>query len=134
MIYNEEFETLPREALKALQVKRLQRVRQRGYQSVVLYKKSLDAAKISPYDFRSLEDLKKIPVQLNDPIMVFESESHPQTSFVIMTEITDQDGDTVIVAIHLDKQVGRHVVNDIASIYGKDEDRWFQNQILKGNC
>ena len=81
----------------------------------------------------SLEDLKKIPVQLNDPIMVFESESHPQTSFVIMTEITDQDGDTVIVAIHLDKQVGRHVVNDIASIYGKDEDRWFQNQILKGN-
>ena len=31
MIYNEEFETLPREALRALQVKRLQQVLERVY-------------------------------------------------------------------------------------------------------
>ena len=31
MIYNEEFETLPREALKALQLKRLQQTLQRAY-------------------------------------------------------------------------------------------------------
>lgn len=61
MMYNEEFETLPREALKALQVKRLQRVLQRVYHSVGFYKKSMDAAKILPDDFRSLDDLKKLP-------------------------------------------------------------------------
>ena len=61
MIYNEEFETLPREALKALQVKRLQQVLQRVYHTVGYYKKSLDAAKISPDDIRSLDDLKKLP-------------------------------------------------------------------------
>ena len=61
MIYNEEFETLPREALKALQVKRLQQVLQRVYHTVGYYKKSLDAAKISPDDIRSLDDFKKIP-------------------------------------------------------------------------
>lgn len=61
MIYNEEFETLPREALKALQVKRLQQVLQRVYHTVGYYKKSLTAAKISPDDIRSLDDLQKIP-------------------------------------------------------------------------
>jgi phenylacetate-CoA ligase len=61
MIYNEEFETLPREALKALQVKRLQQVLQRVYHTVGYYKKSLTAANISPDDIRSLDDLKKIP-------------------------------------------------------------------------
>ena len=48
MFYNEEFETLPREALKALQVKRLQQVLERVYHTVGHYKKSLDAAKVKP--------------------------------------------------------------------------------------
>jgi phenylacetate-CoA ligase len=61
MIYNEEFETLPREALKALQVKRLQQVLQRVYHTVGYYKKSMDAAKIAPEHIRSLDDLKKLP-------------------------------------------------------------------------
>ena len=61
MIYNDEFETLPREALKALQIKRLQQVLQRVYTTVGFYKKSLTAAKISPDAIRSLEDLKKLP-------------------------------------------------------------------------
>lgn len=61
MIYNEEFETLPREALKALQVKRLQQVLQRVYHTVGFYKKTLDAAKVSPEDVRSLVDLQKLP-------------------------------------------------------------------------
>ena len=61
MMYNDEFETLPREALKALQIKRLQQVLQRVYTTVGFYKKSLAAAKISPDHIRSLEDLKKLP-------------------------------------------------------------------------
>ncbi len=60
-MYNEEFETLPREALKALQVKRLQQVLQRVYHTVGFYKKSLDAAKIKPDDIKSIADMKKLP-------------------------------------------------------------------------
>jgi phenylacetate-CoA ligase len=61
MIYNEEFETLPREALRALQVKRLQQVLERVYHSVGFYKKSLDAAKIKPHDIKSIADMGKLP-------------------------------------------------------------------------
>jgi phenylacetate-CoA ligase len=61
MIYNEEFETLPREALRALQVKRLQQVLERVYHSVGFYKKSLDAAKIKPHEIKSLADMGKLP-------------------------------------------------------------------------
>ena len=61
MIYNEEFETLPREALRALQVKRLQQVLERVYHSVGFYKKSLDAAKIRPHEIKSIADVSKLP-------------------------------------------------------------------------
>jgi len=39
MIYNEEYETLPREALEALQLKRLHQVVDRVYHNVGFYKK-----------------------------------------------------------------------------------------------
>ena len=42
MIYNEEYETLPREALKALQLKRLQQIVNLVYNNVDFYKKSFD--------------------------------------------------------------------------------------------
>ena len=61
MIYNEEFETLPREALRALQVKRLQQVLERVYHSVGFYKKALDAAKIKPPEIKSIADMGKLP-------------------------------------------------------------------------
>jgi phenylacetate-CoA ligase len=61
MIYNEEFETLPREALKAIQVKRLQQVLQRVYHTVGYYKKALDAAKVKPDDIKSMDDIQKLP-------------------------------------------------------------------------
>jgi phenylacetate-CoA ligase len=61
MIYNEEFETLPREALEALQLKRLQQVAQRLYHTVGFYKKSFDKAGVSPDQLRSLADLRRFP-------------------------------------------------------------------------
>jgi len=61
MIYNEEFETLPREALKALQLKRLQQVVNRIYHGVGFYKKSFDKAGVTPDDLKTLDDLKRFP-------------------------------------------------------------------------
>ena len=61
MIYNEEFETMPREVIKSLQVKRLQQVLERVYHTVGFYKKSFDAAKVKPDEIKSIADMKKLP-------------------------------------------------------------------------
>ncbi len=61
MIYNEEFETLPREALEALQLKRLQQVAQRVYHTVGFYRRSFDEAGVKPEDLKTLGDLKRFP-------------------------------------------------------------------------
>jgi phenylacetate-CoA ligase len=68
MIFNEEFETLPREALEALQLKRLQQVAQRVYHTVGFYHKSFDEAGISPDDIKTLDDLKKLPFTTKDDL------------------------------------------------------------------
>ncbi len=61
MIYNEEYETLPREALEALQLKRLQQVVNRVYHCVGFYKKSFDKAGVSPDNLKTLDDLQRFP-------------------------------------------------------------------------
>src|SRR5674476_577893 len=61
MYFNEEFETLPRPALEALQLKRLQSTLERVYANVPFYKTSLDSAGIKPADIKSLEDLQRLP-------------------------------------------------------------------------
>jgi len=61
MIFNEEFETLPRPALEALQLKRLQDVARRVYERVPFYKKKFDEAGIKPDHIKSLDDLQKLP-------------------------------------------------------------------------
>ena len=61
MFYNEEFETLPRPALEALQLKRLQAVLERVYANVPFYKASFDKAGIRPGDVKSLDDLQRLP-------------------------------------------------------------------------
>lgn len=61
MIYNEEYETLPREVLEVLQLKRLQQVVQRVYHTVGFYRKSFDEAGVSPDDIKSLDDLRRFP-------------------------------------------------------------------------
>ncbi|QEM68465.1 phenylacetate--CoA ligase [Geobacter sp. FeAm09] len=61
MYFNEEFETLPRPALEALQLKRLQAVVERVYANVPFYKASFDKAGLRPADVRSLDDLQRFP-------------------------------------------------------------------------
>ena len=59
--FNEEFETLPRPALEALQLKRLRNVIERVYTTVPFYRESLDSAGIRPGDVTSLADLRRLP-------------------------------------------------------------------------
>lgn len=59
--FNEEFETLPRVALEALQLKRLQATIARVYANVPFYRQSFDAAGIRPEDVKALSDLQRLP-------------------------------------------------------------------------
>ena len=60
-MFNYEMESLPREDLEALQLRRLQNLCHRVYANVPFYRKKFDEANISPADVRSLADLKYLP-------------------------------------------------------------------------
>ncbi|MGQ9920735.1 MAG: phenylacetate--CoA ligase family protein [Desulfobacca sp.] len=61
MIFNEEFETLPREALEAIQLRRLRALCERLYALVPFYRRKFDEAGIKPGDIRTLQDLHRLP-------------------------------------------------------------------------
>jgi phenylacetate-CoA ligase len=82
MFYNEEFETLPRPALEALQLKRLKSVVERVYASVPFYKQSLDEARIRPDDIRTLADISKLPFTYKQDMR----ESYPYGLFAARME------------------------------------------------
>ena len=59
--FNEEFETLPRIALEALQLMRLKSVFERVYNNVPFYRNSFDSVGIKPASITSLKDLQRLP-------------------------------------------------------------------------
>ncbi|MBI5845961.1 MAG: phenylacetate--CoA ligase [Deltaproteobacteria bacterium] len=61
MIFNMEFETLPREALAAIQLRRLIGVAERVYATVPFYRKKFTEAGVRPSDIKSLADLSRLP-------------------------------------------------------------------------
>ena len=61
MIYDIDKETLPREELEALQLRRLKDLCRRVYANVPFYSKKFDEAGLKPDQIRSLDDLAKLP-------------------------------------------------------------------------
>ncbi len=61
MIFDIEYETMPREALESIQLRRLQTTLSRVYATVPFYRKKFDEAGILPGDMKSLDDLKRLP-------------------------------------------------------------------------
>jgi phenylacetate-CoA ligase len=68
MIYNEEYETMPREALEAIQLRRLQTTVARVYNTVPFYKKRFDEVGIKVDDVGSLADLRRLPFTYKDDL------------------------------------------------------------------
>lgn len=86
----------------------------------------------------SLDEIKKLPEQLNDPILLFKG-SVPD-SFVALTEMETKAGHDVVVAIHINRRMGRTVINKIASLHSRSNDygvnlieNYVNNQIRLGN-
>jgi phenylacetate-CoA ligase len=66
MIWNREYETMSRKALKKLQDERLCNLVKRVYKNVPFYKAKMDAAGIKPTAIKRLEDLHKLPFTTKD--------------------------------------------------------------------
>jgi phenylacetate-CoA ligase len=77
MIWNKEFETLPRKELEALQSERLRELVQRVYEKVPYYRGQMNKAQVKPDDIRGIQDLHKLPfttkedLRLNYPFGMF---------------------------------------------------------------
>ena len=61
MMFQSDIETLPREELEALQLRRLQNLCARVYANVPFYQRKFDEIGITPGDIKSLADIKHLP-------------------------------------------------------------------------
>lgn len=61
MIFDDDMETLPREELEALQLRRLKGLVDRVYANVPFYRKSFDDAGVRPSDIQTLADVRYLP-------------------------------------------------------------------------
>jgi phenylacetate-CoA ligase len=68
MIWNDEYETLPREAMEALQLKRLRALVDRVCSTVPFYKRKLGEMGYKPGDLRTLDDLSRLPFTTKDDL------------------------------------------------------------------
>ncbi len=82
MIWNDEFETLPREALAALQLKRLQHTLEKVYARVPFYRESFDRAGVTPAQIKSLGDLQRLPFTLKQDMR----DNYPYGLFAVPLE------------------------------------------------
>ncbi|MDF2680555.1 MAG: paaF [Brevibacillus sp.] len=61
MIFNVEMETLSKEKMTELQLKRLQETVKRVYERVPFHKQAFDEVGVKPEDIQSMEDIQKLP-------------------------------------------------------------------------
>lgn len=81
-IYDIDFETMPREGLAAIQLRRLQNTVERVFATVPHYRKSFDKAKLKPEDIKSLDDLRRIPFTTKQDLR----DNYPYDMFAVPME------------------------------------------------
>ena len=79
MIYDLEYETMPREGLEAIQLRRLQATAERVYATVPFYRKKFQEAGVVPGDIRSLSDIQKLPFTTKQDLR----ENYPYGMFAV---------------------------------------------------
>jgi phenylacetate-CoA ligase len=82
MIWNDEFETLPREVIESLQLKRLQQTLGRVYATVPFYRRSFTEAGVTPGMVKSLGDLRRLPFTLKQDMR----DNYPYGLFAVPLE------------------------------------------------
>lgn len=74
--FSRELETLHREDLRALQIKKTKETLERAYNRSDFYRDLFDRAKVKPDDFKSLSDIERFPF-INKQDLVRDQEENP---------------------------------------------------------
>lgn len=79
MMYNKDFEAMPREEIEQLQIERLQTTLNRVYRNVAFYKQAFDAAGVNIEKIKSVRDLKELPFTTKEDLV----KSYPYGMFAV---------------------------------------------------
>ena len=86
MIWNEKIETMPREDLEELQLKKLQKIVKQAFSKIPYYEQKYTACEVYPEDIETLKDIEKLPYITKDDLR----ESYPFGLFAVdMKEIKE---------------------------------------------
>ena len=79
------------------------------------------------------ELIKQIPRELNNPVAVFKNtkENSVPNSYVVLTEVVANNGQSVIVAMHANKVDRALEFNKLASVYGREESKRYIANMAK---
>ena len=69
----------------------------------------------------TMDDVRAVPDLLADPIMVFKSRRR-EDSYVFFTERKDSKNRSIIIPIAVNKRKGRIIINEITSMYGRNNE------------
>jgi len=67
-LFNKKMETLPRNEIRGLQLKRLKETVKKLYENVPFYQNKFKELKIKPTDIKTLEDIRKLPLTTKDDL------------------------------------------------------------------
>ncbi|MDG6219625.1 MAG: phenylacetate--CoA ligase, partial [Candidatus Thermoplasmatota archaeon] len=67
-VFNEKMESLPKNQIKQLQLKRLKETIKRVYDTVPFYQKQFKKLSITPEDIKTLDDIVKLPFTTKDDL------------------------------------------------------------------
>ena len=85
-MWNEEIETMSRQDLEELQLKKLQKTVKKAFDKIPYYNKKYSNAEVFPEDIECLKDIEKLPFITKDDLR----ESYPYGLFAVdMSEIKD---------------------------------------------
>ncbi|MDR0251474.1 MAG: phenylacetate--CoA ligase [Burkholderiales bacterium] len=82
MIFDTDNETLPREDLQALQLRRLQITVERCYETVRFYREAMDELEIKPHHIQTLSDVKFLPFTKKEQLR----DNYPFGMFAVPTD------------------------------------------------
>jgi len=98
---------------------------------IIMTQKTFDKA-MQKHNLTS-DMIKRVYDQIKSPVMILKSDT-VDDALVIVTEIKNKNGQSIIVPLHLDKKERFRVVDIITSIYGKkNEEDFLTEQILRDN-
>ena len=129
MIWNPTKETMPREAMRALQGERLRKLVDRVYHSVPFYRHKMQELGLTPDDIRSVEDITKLPfttkqdLRDNYPYGLFAA---PMSEIVRLHASSGTTGKpTVVGYTRKDLSVWSEMIARALSAFGADKHDMF---------